>query len=177
MFFKNNAAENRLFKYCQEAGLTQDILNAINPYLIFGGATRDALTGEETCNDIDIMTTPDNLKNILKKDFVVDIREPNASSANPNLTGIAFKIKDMKIDIMVPKTYNNISNLFQEIGFVDFNISSIAFNFNIGFVEVIPGALSFIERKIIQTNLTFPGFTEKSEERKEKLIKKGWLFV
>lgn len=187
MFIQNTDAEERMEKYLSTTAVTkEDLIRTNIPYLIFGGAVRDALTGADDCKDVDIafmsypkITTLDN--GVFLRELEPQAVSTSLSSVNIDGYVIQPTISKKKIDVMFPKYKKNeepnIISLFSILSEVDINISGIGFNFSYGFIEVVPNAYDYCIRKIFKVNKRANGYTDATLDRRIKLINNGYMEI
>jgi len=177
MFIRNNDAEQRIEQYLSDAGLTLKTLWELtegNNYIIFGGAIRDAFAGEDSCNDIDILThekyEPSN-KFKLKKVY---------DDYSNGMKGKCYLRDGFKthIDLLYPEDVETFFNFVSIIKEVDISASGIGYNHMFGFIECVPDAIIHAQRKIFKLNILAKGYNAgKSDDRMRKLKQRGWLQI
>lgn len=182
MFIKNVDAEKHLSNYFDDAKINlEELMQATGgEFLVFGGAVRDAFTGESKCRDIDMIVQPDF--NIDKMDKFRIVKN-NVGDTYQFARGKRIKYDSnnvISIDIMWDKQGKRMSlfDMFNIVKGVDISISGIAWHPYANFIEVIPDAIKFCSRRIFKVNATAPGYHPISTpERIAKLVSKDWLQI
>ena len=185
MFIKNIEAEKRLHEFMKSAGIDQPDILFDGNYLVFGGAVRDAISGEEKCNDIDILTYEEFITCFQLPEFklfelIKNYEDGNVDgeSYNSDISGIKMLKHgyDTPIDLLhskiKPETFFDFLACIQE---VDIDVSAIAYNPMFGFIECLPGVYQKCLKKHFELRVYADGYHKiKTYERAEALEKKGW---
>lgn len=175
MFVEDIKAENKIIEWLKLSGLTIEDLDKITNgnFIIFGGACRDAFAGEESCEDIDILTYQ-------KYEFLgsMKIKTYSASEYSHGLIGRKIKFSGKKdIDLLTPdKDVIIFKDFIDILASTDINVSGIGYCSRMGFIETKSEQIKFARRKCFKVDKDAQGYDiDRTPERINKLIKKDWL--
>lgn len=177
MFTKDTNAEEKIKKYLSDAKLSLAELNRITEgnYIIFGGACRDALAGELSCSDIDILT----YQKYSFSNFTVIKRYVGNEYSN-NLFGAKYAMlkNDISLDVLTPSNANTFYDFINFLTTVDINVSSIGYNDKLGFIEVIPNTIKYCKRKCFKVLQLAVGYSDiRTPKKIKKLLANDWLQI
>lgn len=178
MFISDLDAKKRLEGFLEDSGFSFAELHEItnDNYLIFGGAVKSAIAGEDVCNDIDILVC-DHSKftrfNTVKK------YDRNEYAKDTVGRKVQLPGKDKQVDLLTP--YGDIIVFKTFVDFlseVDINVCGIGFNNQFGFIETSPDQIRMCRRKCFKVNVNANGYDSyKTPSRIEKLVKLDWMRI
>lgn len=181
MFINKSEALSKLLKYLDSAGTSpQHLMDITNgQFLIFGGALRDAIAGEQTCNDIDIIVSEELTDKKYWKGFMRTKKDKYEYKYANRVNIIATTPPNsISIDLIYKKNSDTLMGALNIVKNVDINVNGIAWHPNAGFMEILPDAIKCCERKVFWVNRSGAGYdTIKIRERIKKLTDKDWLEV
>lgn len=180
MFFRNDAAHSRLVGYLSDAGITPEelMVQTSGDFLIFGGAVRDALAGEKSCNDIDMIVKENTAKKVWEGFKIIREKDDYKLANHIRITKAISNRLHPYIDLLYKNGVCTLMTMLNVVANVDINVNGIAWHPFGNFMEVIPNSVKFCERKVFYVSKKSHGYDAvKIDERKNKLISNGWLEV